>query len=84
MKFIELTYFRSPTRYGTTAGKTIKKFLLNINNIVTITDYTDSTRINLYGKDSIEVCENAFNIQKKIYELNEGQNRRSEEDAKYI
>ena len=57
MKFIELTYYNEPNRYGTGGAKTTKKFYLNINTISYITDYDECTKITLLNDSEISVCE---------------------------
>jgi hypothetical protein len=70
VKFIVLTYAKSPKKYGSLAGDTAKKFLLRADSVIIITPYSGSTKIGLSTGENIEVSESMKEICKKLGELN--------------
>ena len=65
MKLIKLTYYRSPNKYGGSGGATEKTFFLNPSAIVTMVEYSESTKLTVVTGEKIEVCES----REKIIEL---------------
>ena len=62
MKLIKLTYYRSPNKYGGSGGKTEKSFFLNPSAIVTMVEYSESTKLTVVTGEKIEVCESKKDI----------------------
>ena len=54
MFFIELTYAKPPKAYGSMAGPTDKKFLLDVYSIESITQYNESTKLTLKSGKEVE------------------------------
>ena len=66
MFFIELTYAKPPKAYGSMAGPTDKKFLLDVYSIESITQYNESTKLTLKSGKEVEVVETRDYIVKKM------------------
>jgi len=64
MKLIKLTFFRPPHKYGGSSGTTEKTFLFNPSSIISMTEYSDSTKIKDMTGESFEVCESVNDIIK--------------------
>ena len=66
-KFIELTYYKYNTIYPSDSGTTEKEFLLNSEDISTVTPYEGSTKIRFkYTGETIEVTETLEEIIVKL------------------
>ncbi len=66
-RLIELTYYEHDRTFPEKSGGTGKKFLLNTDDISTITPYEASTKIRFkYTGEIIEVCETVSEVKMKI------------------
>lgn len=65
--FIELTYYKRNSYVPEDAKPTTKQFLINVDDISTITPYEHSTKIRYKATgEEIEVCEGLEEITTKI------------------
>ena len=68
MKFLKLTYYKSPKKYGT-GGATTKVFYQRVDLITRLTPYNESTKIHFSDGTEEEVTESVEEIIDRIKKL---------------
>lgn len=66
-RFIELTYYKYNSFVPENSGSTGKRFLLNVDDISSVTPYEESTKIRYkYTGEIIQVTESLEEVKEKL------------------